>query len=986
MSIPPPAPDPHPGFWHRPSQIPFCVPLVQEFSFGHEPLQSFTNRQFVGRADEINDFVTRIEHSAGGSFLITGYRGVGKTSFVNEALSVLHQRLQIPILDVYVSLARPLAEAELMHLIIRRVYEQLVEKGLYALLSADLQRRITLAYQRTSANVVRKVSEGWERSGELGAANLAFFKLPISPKLTAKKTRTVDLETSFVGYDDKAAEHDVITIARSLSLGIMQNKRGWRDFWRRLRGVQPSSVRMKIIFVFDELDKLDEQFDGAGQSHVEKMLTGLKNLFTTSGICFLFIAGKDLHERWLRDVARGDSILESVFSYDKYLPCMWADVDDLCIRFTSVSGNAGPPTPQASACVENFKHYIRFKGRGIPRRVIRSFNEFVAWQDGSPVLRFRNEMLRRITFYAELNRCLEKNSKRLFGSMNEEATGTRQDRLKLGVHYILDWILARGTEEFTAVDVLNASHELSSRISLAEQVAIGTISDLLNVLVECEYLEIVTQKLDQVAINVGDINSEKRYRITPRRLAEMSNISSETEEELAAAENTTAGKIFGHYQLQEQLGQGGMGSVYRAWDTVKRRVVALKLLHPWLSASPEARERFLRELAALDRLRHANIVTFLESGEVASQFYLAMEFIEGTGLDTILRQSSPLPLDQALSILEPIGNAIEFAHSQKFVRLDVKPGNIYVSTSGAVYLMDLGIARSGDDEGSITLRGNYVGTPFYLAPEQVSGRPVDHRVDIYSYGVVLYETLTGRRPFDGTDAKQVIMKHLLENPSPPSQLVSIPPALNALILKCLAKSPEDRFESMTEVLAAMRDCSVARNSLDEVAALAVRAMRSNQHKQAEIAAVTNIEPSPLEPPQIEPAHTGASYPPVPALIPSPAVMVSTVPDSTVTQRRKVMDGPRLVRIVGGSVADSYPITREITGLGRHPSNDICFGAAKGVSRFQARILRQDNGQFSLEDLNSHSGTLLNGSRIFESVLLKNGDQIAIGDAHFIFYI
>ncbi len=978
MSTPAPGFETAPGPRHPSSRQPITIPLVPDFSFGHEPIQSLTNRRFVGRTDEINDFVTRIEHSAGGSFLITGYRGVGKTSFVNEALSVLRRRMPVPVLEVYVNLARPLTEAELMHLIIRRVYEQLVEKGLYHSLSPDLQQQITLAYQRTSANVIRKVSEGWERSSELGVSGLTFFKLPITPKLNAKKSRTINFETSFLAYDDKAAEHDVTTIARSLALGITQKQNGWRGFWRRLRGVAPSSVRMKIIFVFDEMDKLDDQAEPGAKSEVEKMLTGLKNLFTTSGICFLFIAGKDLHERWLRDVSRGDSIFESVFSYDKYLPCMWANVDTLCEQFISAEGNSSPADPQSSSCFENFKHYLRFKGRGIPRRIIRSFNEIVAWQDASPVLRFPNDTLRRITFYAQLNQCLEKNAARLFGSFGEDAAGTRQDRLKLGVYYVLDWILVRGTGEFSAADVLNASRELSSRIALAEEVAIGTISDLLDVLVDGEYLEVVTQKLDQVAINAGNLNNEKRYRITPRRLAEMSGIAAEGDEEPVAAAGSSAVKTFGHYELQESLGQGGMGSVYRAWDTVNRRFVALKLLHSWLSTNMEARERFRRELATLERLRHANIVSFLEAGEFESQFFLAMDFIEGIDLDTILQQSAALPPEQALSILEPIGSAIEFAHSQRFVRLDVKPGNIRVSANGNVYLMDLGIARSGDEDGAITQRGSYVGTPYYLAPEQVTGQPIDQRVDIYSYGVVLYETLTGRRPFDGTDVGDVLVMHLHESPTPPSQIVPIPPVLEALILKCLAKSPKDRFQSMTEVLTALRTCHVGRSTAGELASLATRLKRDYRHKQAEMAAKTLVASA-----LFEPLPTNWVPPDPPTPMPMPPIGAAAAPTAEVAQKGGV---PWLDRLVDGSETEGYPLTKEITSLGRDKSNDICLGAADGVSRFHARILRQDSGQFLLADLNSSNGTFLNGVRVFEPAPLKYGDRIEIGNAHFAFYV
>jgi serine/threonine protein kinase/AAA+ ATPase superfamily predicted ATPase len=966
----------------RPARPPITIPLASDFSFGHEPIQTLSNRQFVGRIDEINDFVTRIEHSAGGSFLITGYRGVGKTSFVNEALSVLKRRISVPVLDVYVNLARPLTEAELMHLVIRRVYEQLVEKDLYESLNTDLQRRITLAYQRTSANVVRKVTEGWERSVELAASNLGFFKGPISPKLTSKKSRTVDFETSFLAYDDKAAEHDVISIARSLALGIPQKEIGWRGFWRRLRRVAPSSMRVKIVFVFDEMDKLDDQTDPGGRSEVEKMLAGLKNLFTTSGICFLFIAGKDLH--WLRDISRGDSVFESVFSYDKYLPCMWANVDSLCEQFTSVDGTTRAADPQLSACLENFKHYLRFKGRGIPRRIIRSFNELVAWQDGSPVLRFRNETLRRITFYAQLNHCLEQNSARLFGLFDEDGAGTRQDRLKLGVYYVVDWILLRVTGEFTAAGVLNASHELSSRISLAEEVAIGTISDLLDVLVEGEYLEVVTQQLDQVAINAGNVNNEKRYRLTPRRLAEISGIAAETEEEPAGPSRSNAGRTFGHYELQELLGQGGMGLVYRAWDTAKRRFVALKLLHSWLSANSEARERFRRELATLERLRHANIVSFLEAGEFDSQFFLAMDFIEGADLDSILKDFHSLPIQVALSILEPVGTAIEFAHSEQFLRLDVKPGNIRVSTTGKIYLMDLGIARNGDEDGSITQRGSYVGTPFYLAPEQVTGGSMDQRVDIYSFGLVLYETLTGRRPFEGTTVAELLIKHLHEAPVPPSQFVPVPSALEALILKCLAKSPEDRFQSMTDVLATLRDCQVGRSPAEELGSLATRVKRSYRHKQADTAVRTAATGTDID---SLPSEFAPSTPPsAPSLGPMPVPQAGEARSLDLRQTGRAATVPWVNRLIEGSETEGHPVTKEITSIGRDVSNDICLANADGVSRFHARILRQDDGKFLLADLNSSNGSFLNGVRIFAPAPLKNGDQMEIGNAQLAFYV
>ncbi len=138
------------------------------------------------------------------------------------------------------------------------------------------------------------------------------------------------------------------------------------------------------------------------------MLSGLKNLFTTSGICFVFVAGKDLHEKWVRDLWRGDSVYESIFSYDRYLPCMWSDIDQICDRLTGF--NPVEEGSNAEEIVKILKQYLRFKGRGTPRRFIRSFNEMVKWRNEKPEIPFQNEDLRRVTFFARLNETLEANN------------------------------------------------------------------------------------------------------------------------------------------------------------------------------------------------------------------------------------------------------------------------------------------------------------------------------------------------------------------------------------------------------------------------------------------------------------------------------------------------------------------------------------------------------------------------------------------------
>jgi serine/threonine protein kinase/Cdc6-like AAA superfamily ATPase len=969
------------------------IPLRDNFRYVHEPIHVQMEQRFVGRTAEIQDLVQRILHSEGGSFLITGYRGVGKTSFVNQVLNRLGK--EILLLDIHVNLARPLQPSELMHLIVRRLYDRLIEKDLYRLLSSKLQTQLALAYQRTSANLVRKVSEGWESGLELNELKVARHAVPFTPKISAKRSRTIDLETSFLAYDDKAAEHDVISISHDLLAGIPIDRKLWRSFFDWLSRRKSPRRQVKIVFVFDEMDKLDERIDkDTNKSAVDEMLSSLKTLFTTSGICFLFVAGKDLHERWLEDLWRGNSIYESVFSYDRYLSCMWDDLEALCAKLTLLNSTVPPVDIQDAyrqTVFSRFKKYLGYKGRGIPRRILRAFNEMVTWEQGRPVLSFSNEDLKRVTFFADLNNNLELQSERLFGYSAADVSGTRQDRRRLGVYYLVDWILRRGSTDFTAADLINASRRLSSQIALAEEIATSSIIELLDVLTAAEYIQLVTPRPDEVAIGDDPAAQQKRYRLVSRRLAEMSGLGAAFENEkgsfATSEERTPTGRI-GRFELYEKLGSGGMGEVYRARDTASNILAAVKVLNQWLAANEKGRDRFRREFNTLKNLRHENIVRFYEAGESGTEVFLAMELVDGINLKAILEDRRSLEVDIAIAILLPIAEAVRYSHRQGFFRLDIKPGNIMVDATGHVYLTDVGIAKTIEvpEDTPITREGDLIGTPFYSAPEQFSAESsADHRSDIYAFGVVLYETITGVRPFRGESIGDVLLQHLHSTPIPPAKVRSIPLKLNSIVLRCLEKDPNQRFQSMAEVVEQLQEWSSlkATMSLTSLVAEVRRATRTRNELQNSLTQTFEAPAGPAAthiPPHPEPSPRPPSV--SRAAVDAKSLHTDGSPAATAALRPPP-ESPELIINEPDHTLFSVILTSDIIGIGRAPDNTVELKNTEGVSRYHARVLRQGD-QFVLMDLNSSNGTYLNGVRVFDPVSLSDKDSIYVGQAQLVF--
>ncbi|GAA3907758.1 Stk1 family PASTA domain-containing Ser/Thr kinase [Streptomyces gulbargensis] len=261
----------------------------------------------------------------------------------------------------------------------------------------------------------------------------------------------------------------------------------------------------------------------------------------------------------------------------------------------------------------------------------------------------------------------------------------------------------------------------------------------------------------------------------------------------------------GRYQLRDLLGEGGMASVYLAYDTALDRQVAIKTLHTELGREQSFRERFRREAQAVAKLSHTNIVSVFDTGEDtldgAVMPYIVMEYVEGQPLGSVLAsdvaQFGAMPADKALKVTADVLAALETSHEMGLVHRDIKPGNVMMTKRGVVKVMDFGIARAMQSGvTSMTQTGMVVGTPQYLSPEQALGRAVDARSDLYSVGIMLFQLLTGRLPFDADSPLAIAYAHVQEEPVAPSSVNrSVTPAMDALVARALRKNPNERFPS-----------------------------------------------------------------------------------------------------------------------------------------------------------------------------------------------
>ncbi len=266
------------------------------------------------------------------------------------------------------------------------------------------------------------------------------------------------------------------------------------------------------------------------------------------------------------------------------------------------------------------------------------------------------------------------------------------------------------------------------------------------------------------------------------------------------------GQVIGGCQIESKLGQGAMGTVYKATHQALQKTVAVKILNSIRFCEKSQIEQFFAEARSAAAIEHQNIVTVHDVGNAASHYYLVMQYIEGQSVEERITNGKPLEMKEAVRIVAEAARGLEVAHQSGIVHRDIKPANLMLTTTGQVKIADFGLAYRGEDSTNVTGGVEVMGTPSYMSPEQIDGRNVDHRSDLYSLGVTLYYLATGRKPFEGSTPMEVLLKHVSEKPVPVCDInPKIPKAVGQVVERLMAKHPENRYETAGALAADLED-------------------------------------------------------------------------------------------------------------------------------------------------------------------------------------
>jgi serine/threonine-protein kinase len=783
--------------------------LAPTFRYVHDPLvRDDDGIPLLGNEEVIDKLRERILYSSGGAFLITGFRGVGKTTVIARAMDVLREAVgDATVLPIRVNVARPRTVGELLFEIIRRVFETLDDERVLGLMSEDVQRELLLAYARTSLSFNESRSQATERVRGL-SASLPTLLDALTPKvdMSIKTTSSLASQVSFLAYTAADVEHDFLRIVSLIDRGEVAAAR--RRRWGRRRAPATPAWQGKLVVIVDELDKLT--VDDEGLRCVTELLSGLKNLLTARGVHFLFVAGPDLHDVALRESRRGNSVFESVFSWQFYVPCLWDATDRLLDAIIGASDLHDWPRPD-SPLRDTLRDYLRFKSRGVPRLLLMELNSLVRWDDRGAYIDLSGPERPRVQFYADLERVVGAFVRAEAASYGSSTLAIDQDRWWLGAYYVTDWVLQSGGATFTAADLVRTDHDRA--LHPVFTLSTGKVTDFLAHLAVHEIVR-VTRGRAPNRLFIGDAPGvqEDSYELSPDIRAQLAQLALVDERErtgLAAGESGEpwADSVLGsrlcdgRYELLERVGRGENGTVYRARDHATAGMYAIKLLDGADDAADgRTRARFERGAELAKAFVHPNIVRTHASFEDQRMLGLVMDLVDGTPLSAVLTRVSMTP-EETATIALALASAIDHVAGHGAGRLDLKPANVLLDDGRTPIVVGVDLARpTAADATAITRSGVCLATPAYGAPEQLRGEPVDIRADIYSLGLIMYEMIAGRRARRGTlDAVFAQAGSALDVSD-----LKVSHELRDVIATAAAPRRERRFDDAEAMIAALR--------------------------------------------------------------------------------------------------------------------------------------------------------------------------------------
>lgn len=468
--------------------------------------------------------------------------------------------------------------------------------------------------------------------------------------------------------------------------------------------------------------------------------------------------------------------------------------------------------------------------------------------------------------------------------------------------------------------------------------------------------------------------------------------------------NTLVGKSLGQFRIVERIGAGGMATVFKAYQPVLDRYVAVKVLPDYHARDPVFKERFLREARAVAKLDHPNIVQIYLFGEEENITYIVMQYIDGGTLKDLLKQSGALTVADALKFVIQAAEGLGAAHQRGIIHRDVKPANMLLRKDGHLLLSDFGIVKILEGTTNLTRVGTGIGTPQYMSPEQGTGQPVDASSDIYSLGIVFFHCLTGRVPFNAESPLTITVKHL-NDPLPVAFLrhVNVPAQIEQVIVKMTAKAPASRYQTTSECISELlRAATAARIQLPWNILPHVEISAEPSQSVVNQAARPNAGQS--NPGQ---AYLNQSQPLArPSLVTvscfrcqaqnSSDRLFCTACGYELADRKAVADrvlGPNgrpiLARFLmqnGHMAGRAFRFHQDLTTIGRTNGNDLIING-RTVSRRHARLWFE-NGRWYLADMQSANGTFVNSMRLQpnQPAALNDGDVLNFGDEIVLFNI